>query len=488
MDRIIVFLMGFQAVLLQMTLLRELLTVFSGNELDVGITLAVWLLSVGAGSFAGRSLKHPGTLTFLLIGVMLLGHPTLTVVHLIRSAAGAGFGEVLSFPVTLGATLLVLSPICVLLGMLYPQAVAWLGGQAALAYGLEAGGSFLGGALYSFIFAGEVTPSTTISIVGILCGISALISTYSIKVDKNYRILAVISLIVVLIYPIKSTNEGKVVNSFNSRYGRIDIVNIRNQKSLFSSGRFIFSYPDAQAEEMTAHLPIILHPLPSRVLVVGGSPGVVREMLKYPRMTIDHVEIDPEILHRSIELLSPEDRDILRSDRMFFINEDARKYVKRAGAGAYDLIVMNLPEPVTANINRLYTVEFFQEVRRTLRDGGVMVLSLPPSFGYTGRQLQLANGTIFASLRTVFTHVEPSSEEYGILAASDGRWDQPSRLRESVLICAKSARTFSRPASEEVFDPRRWKRSAPGDPRRSPGQSPVATSITSWSGGNAGGP
>ncbi|HWR72004.1 MAG TPA: hypothetical protein VN604_02435, partial [Nitrospirota bacterium] len=133
MDRIIVFVMGFQAVLLQMTLLRELLTVFSGNELDVGITLAVWLFSVGAGSFAGRSLKHPMILPLLFIGIMLLGHPTLSAVHLIRTAAGAGLGEVLSLPVTLCATVLILSPICVLIGMLYPQAVTWLSGRAALA-------------------------------------------------------------------------------------------------------------------------------------------------------------------------------------------------------------------------------------------------------------------------------------------------------------------------------------------------------------------
>lgn len=456
MDKVIVFLMGFQAVLLQMTLLRELLTVFSGNELDVGITLAVWLFSTGAGSFAGRSIKHPATLPLLFIGVMLLGLPTLSAVTLIRPAAGTGLGEVLSLPVTLGATVIILSPICVLIGMLYPQAVNWLGGRAALAYGLEAGGSFLGGTLFSFVFAGGVLPSTILSIVGILCGLSAILSIRIAKVGLYYQITAILIVIMVLLYPLKVKIDSKMVNSINSRYGRIDIVNIRNQKALFSSGRFLFSYPDPQVEEMTAHLPITLHPLPSRVLVVGGSPGVVREMLKYQDINIEHVEIDPEIQRISFGLLSDEDRTALRGDRLLLVNEDARRYVKRTGAGTYDLIVMNLREPVTANINRFYTVEFFQEARRTLKDGGVMVLSLTPSFGYVGRQLQLANGTIFASLRTVFTHVEPSSEEYGIIAVSDRTIEtRPSRLRERFGLRKVYTDVFRAELLEEVFDPRR---------------------------------
>lgn len=456
MNMLIVFVIGFQAVLLQMTFLRELLTVFSGNELDMGITLAVWLFSVGAGSFAGRSLKHPGTLPLLFIGVALLSLPTLSAVHLIRPAVDAGLGEVLSLPVTLGATALILTPICVLNGMLYPQAVAWLGGKAALAYGLEAGGSFLGGILFSLVLAGEASPIAIVSIVGIICGLSAFFSSNIRKVGRCYRIIAITSLIMVVLYPKLVKIDSKVGNSRNSRYGRIDIVKIKEQSALFSAGRFLYAYPDPQVEEMTAHLPISLHPLPSRVLVVGGSPAVAREMLKYPDMRIELVEIDPEVLRLALGLLNAKDSAALRSGRLLIINEDARRYVKRTVAGAYDLIVMSLPEPATANINRFYTVEFFREARRTLRDGGVMVLSLPPSFGYTGRQLQLANGTIFASLRNVFSHVEPSSEEYGILAASDQPIEtRPSRLQERFRSRGIPADIFRPELLDDVFDPRR---------------------------------
>mgnify|MGYP001765221631 CR=1 FL=1 len=48
--RVVLLLIGVTAAVGQIVLLRELLTVFQGNELSIGITLAVWLLWTAAGS------------------------------------------------------------------------------------------------------------------------------------------------------------------------------------------------------------------------------------------------------------------------------------------------------------------------------------------------------------------------------------------------------------------------------------------------------
>jgi hypothetical protein len=58
MYRTAFFITGFTALLMQVTVIRRLLTVFSGNELEIGITLSVWLSVVGLGSFAGSRIRQ----------------------------------------------------------------------------------------------------------------------------------------------------------------------------------------------------------------------------------------------------------------------------------------------------------------------------------------------------------------------------------------------------------------------------------------------
>ncbi len=53
-------LMGFSGMAAQVILLRELLTVFYGNELSIGIILAGWLLFEAAGAYAFREKKVRG--------------------------------------------------------------------------------------------------------------------------------------------------------------------------------------------------------------------------------------------------------------------------------------------------------------------------------------------------------------------------------------------------------------------------------------------
>lgn len=50
MIQLALLLLGFTSAVAQLTLLRELLSVFYGNELSIGLSLATWLVSVALGS------------------------------------------------------------------------------------------------------------------------------------------------------------------------------------------------------------------------------------------------------------------------------------------------------------------------------------------------------------------------------------------------------------------------------------------------------
>ncbi len=414
----VIVLLGSLTALLQVIALREFVVLFSGNELDLGITLAAWLAAVGAGSAAGRRSPASWSLGAVVLSSFLLAWPLLSLVPHARPILGLEPGEALSLGRTIAATVLVLGPLCFFIGMQFPLAAKAIGGQTGSAYLFEAAGACIGGLLFTFVLSGRVPAQTVlmgVSAVGILLGAALLRS-------RVLALAALLPFVGILFWPHLFGRAGdaqELVSRIESRYGLIEVYRSRGQNNIYASGRFLYAYPDRPNEELRAHLPLLLHPRPERVLIVGGSPALVRETLKAGVSTVDFVDLDPALISVTESLLVPEDRQALADHRVTVRAVDARRFIKSAAGAGYDLIMLNLPEPATANANRCYTVEFFREARAALGPGGVVTLNLPVSFGYVGKRLQSANGSILRSLGRAFRYTAVSSEEYGILAGSD---------------------------------------------------------------------
>jgi len=409
---------GFTSILVQIIALRQLLTVFSGNELDIGITLSVWLFMVGIGSFLGHRIrfKHAFGVSFLILALLI--QLTVLFISLIHPLFGMVSGETVPVSTTLASTFLSLVLICFVIGAQFPLSVAYLNGDASKAYALEATGAFLGGVIFTFILSGRVD-SHILALT--MSAASALIAALLFGKKRLAGLLIlpfILSWGIGYVIEYYADKELQPVQRIESRYGEIAVSGTPDQFNVYSSGRFEFSYPDRRSEEMLAHIPMSLHASPSRILLIGGSPAVAREILKYPVSGVDFVELDPKMIGISLGILSDIDKQRLRDKRLNIHALDARKFVG-SSSRKYDLVVLNLPEPATANLNRFYTVEFFGEVKATLNPKGIFALTLPASHGYIGRRMQAASGTVYRSLKTVFANVALSSEEYGGMYASD---------------------------------------------------------------------
>jgi len=410
-------LMGASSLLLQVICLRQLLSVFSGNELIIGITLGGWLTLVALGSLAGSRINHKGAfgLSFLLIA--LLSQPTIILIRSIRGFTPVESGEIISFPLTLLWTVISVAGICIVIGAQFPFAVRYLREKTAEVYGLEATGAFIAGGIFTFLLSGRVNSFTLVMIL-------ALINILASALILKRKALLLFIIIPIIIHGggrwlISSGYRGlESVQSVESRYGEITVFRIKDQLNIYYSGKYLYSYPDSQIEETRAHLPMSLVPSAERILIVGGSPALIREFLKYPVSRIDFVEIDPVLIRISRNILTGKDRTYLEDSRVRLIQMDARRFIKSLSNQGYDLILLNTPEPSTANINRFYTVEFFREARAVLKKNGLLYLSLPTSSGYIGRSMQMANGSVYTTLKEVFPYVVNSSEEYGIIAGS----------------------------------------------------------------------
>ncbi len=412
--------MGATAILLQVAMLRQLLTIFSGNELVIGIILSVWLSVVGTGSLLVRRIRLPYAFALSFFLVAVVSHTSLISALLVRPVLQLEFGEIISISATIISVTALLLPLCLLLGAQFPLAVSYSGNNTPLVYGIEAIGSLAGGIIFTFLLSGNMdlfTLTLLISILNMLTGIL-------LAGDRRYFILLLLPFL--LYFASEKTvshvawKGGEQIDKTESRYGEIMTVKTGKQMNLFASGRFSFAYPDPRTEEISVHASISLHPEPRSLLLVGGSPALIREALKYDGIEkIVFVEMDPKIIEVSLSILSSQDRQKIRDRRVSMAGQDARRFIRQAAGDKYDLILLSLPEPSTAQINRFYTIEFFREAKAALNQGGMILLSLPTSSGYIGRTMQMLHGAVYSSLKQVFPYLQVSSEEYGIICGSD---------------------------------------------------------------------
>ncbi len=448
--------MGMTSMLLQITILRLLLSTFSGNELDIGITLSLWLIYVGLGSYTATKVRHRYAFIISFILVAILAQPIALAIKAIRPALLLEPGETVSLISTVLSTAVSLFPLCFVIGAQFPLAVSYSGGSnaAGKVYGLEALGAFIGGVLFTFVISARIGAME-------LCLLIALINILIAAYVSRKKILILVLIIPLSFYfmfhkiAVSLPWHGmELAQTVESRYGEIAVVKVREQSSVYTNGHLIFTYPDIQSEELRAHLSMTLHPLPSKVLVIGGSPGTLKEFLKYPVEGVDFVELDPKIVEVSFELLSTEDRYAVKDRRIRIIVEDGRRFIKRLKIPAYDLIVLNLPPPSTANINRFYTSDFFTEAKGVLKDRGLLFLTIPQSTGYIGRSMQTASGSIYNSLKSVFRHVELTAQEYGGLFASGAPIDTDRETLENRFIKREiTTKHFNRYIFRDAFSP-----------------------------------
>jgi spermidine synthase len=78
---------------------------------------------------------------------------------------------------------------------------------------------------------------------------------------------------------------------------------------------------------MIGHLPLLIHPDPKRVLVIGlGSGTTVAATASHPVQTIDVAEIEPAVLEAAAHF-ERENRKVLQDPRVRVVAADGRNYV-----------------------------------------------------------------------------------------------------------------------------------------------------------------
>jgi len=446
--RPVLALIGFTAAIAQIVLMRELMVVFCGNEISLGLMLGSWLFWTAAGSAMAGRLGEPRRLMAGLEALVAMALPaTILAVRASKGVLEAVPGESLGPGPMLLGSLATLSLFCVVSGALFAAGSRLYADQAATSTGeatgsvylLEALGSAAGGILAGLVLVRFVAPLEIALGLGLLNLLAAAGLVIRARLARGAAMGALAGVAVLLALPFglprletvsleRFWRGFRLVATRNSVYGNLAVVRTGGASSLYENGLNLFNVPDPAAAEEAVHYALLEHPSPRSLLLIGGGVnGSLAQALKHASLErIDYVELDPAILDLFPIPADPRVRVHVTDGRLFL----------KTTASTFDVIIVNLPDPQTAQLNRFYTLEFFREAARKLTGSGILALRLTASEDYISPELAAFLRSIHKTLRAVFPEVTAIPGETvhffaagraGILAA--GSEELLSRLR-----------------------------------------------------------
>jgi spermidine synthase len=207
-----------------------------------------------------------------------------------------------------------------------------------------------------------------------------------------------------------------VVFRANSPYGRLVVTDDAGQLTFFENGLPVISTQNVDQVEETVHYAMSQRPDARKVLLIsGGIAGTAREILRYGVAEVTYVELDPLILAAGRRFLP----DNLADPRIKVVTTDARRFLQQTG-DRFDVVIVDLPDPTTSQLNRFYTAEFYDEVRRILTPGGVLEFPLGRYENYVSPELAQLLSCAHLTARRAFAHVLMIPGGRVFFLASDG--------------------------------------------------------------------
>ena len=428
--RAVLILIGFTAAIAQIVLLRELMVVFYGNESSLGLMLASWFFWTAAGStLAGRFAaiaRQPRRLMAaiqVLIAVIL--PCTILAVRAAKGLLQTVPGEVLGPGTMLLTSFCVLGPLCILSGALftvgsrvYQTAAASSTGEATgSVYLWEAVGSSGGGVVAGLLLTRYLSSRDIAWLLALLnlmaaCGLA--VSRRPLRRTAMTGLVGIAAVLASSGWPQRweAISQARfwrglhLVATRNSVYGSLAVIGTEDSRSVYENGVVLFNVPDPPAGEEAVHYALLEHPSPRSLLLIGGGlNGSIAQALRHPTLErVDYVELDPAILDLAREYF-PNQWLTLRADPRVHVHiTDGRLFLKTTQS-TFDVVIVNLPEPQNAQLNRFYTVEFFREASRKLTPSGLLSFQLRSSENYVSPELGQFLRSIHKSLLAVFPEV-----------------------------------------------------------------------------------
>jgi spermidine synthase len=382
-----------------------LAAVVAGVAIGSGGT--TWLMGrVRSGAHAGwlAVVLAAGAVTVVVTSALAGSYVPSVVAHQI-AASPASFTTLLREGMLLTSLLILPTAIC--LGAAFPLALSLAGDSAhsparrfGLVYAVNTIGSVMGTLCAGFVLIPWLGLPTTLSIAAFMLVVAATVVIVTTEVSARvrtvgYGISAVAVLATVLapqwdrallasgVYlyaPFVPTGldletqlkAGTLLYYKDGAPATVSVKRLTGTTTLAVDGKTDASNrSDMLTQKLVAHLPLLLHPNPRNVAIVGLGSGVtLGAALSHPVERVDVVEISPEVVDAS-RFFEAENHHALADPRTHLIVGDGRSHLLLSRQ-QYDVIISEPSNPWIAGVAALFTREFFQGARARLAPGGVI--------------------------------------------------------------------------------------------------------------------
>lgn len=315
-------------------------------------------------------------------------------------------------------------------------------------------GSLVGGLFFAFVGLPYLGLTYTPFVLGVVNFAVATILFLSVRKDISGKrkssltlsFVTVLTLIIVgvniaqpvILHGEQKRYTDKVIYSTQSKYQRIVMTQWQDDYWLYLNGNQQFSTIDEDKyHEPLVHPAMQISKMAKDVLILGGGDGcAAREILKYPTVeSITLVDLDPAVteLCSSHPILKEINQGSLSHSKVNVLNEDGFNYLTK-NQKYYDVIIVDLPDPKTIEINRLYSLEFYKLCYRFLRPNGVIVTQAGSPYFATKAFKCIETTLNAASFNTAMlhNHVITLGEWGWILGVKKGNKEQLKNQLQSV--------------------------------------------------------
>lgn len=159
-------------------------------------------------------------------------------------------------------------------------------------------------------------------------------------------------------------------------------------------------------QELITHLPIMSHPNPKKVLVIGGGDcGVIRELIKHVEddtvEQITMVEIDDQVIQLSAKYL-PQMAKYHNHPKLNLIIDDGFKFLQQT-LEKYQVIITDSSDP-DGPATEFFQVSYFKLLLNCLDENGIVIMQSSENIWLNIKYLR----DLLDKARTVFNNVQYS--------------------------------------------------------------------------------
>ncbi|MFR9797965.1 polyamine aminopropyltransferase [Streptomyces sp. MS06] len=429
-----------------------------GNTVtQTSLVLSVMVFAMGVGSLAAKPLRRRAVGAFALVEGVLALVGGLSVLLLYLAFAWLQLYTPAMIVIAMLVGILIGAEIPLLMTLLQRIRRQEAGSAVADLFAVDYVGALVGGLCFPLLLLptfGQLKGALVVGAVNAVAGVIVVVCIFRRQIRRWVRnallagvaaVLAVLGTVYVLADDIEVTARQQlyadpIVHAETTQYQEIVVTRSTGFTGdpdirLFLDGDLQFSSVDEYRYHESLVHPTLAGPR-GNVLIMGGGDGLaLREVLRYDDVRhVTLVELDPAMtrLARHFGPLRKLNRDSLDDPRVEVVNADAFNWLRGAHR-RYDAAIVDFPDPDTAELAKLYSVEFYDLLHHVLTARSrVMVQSGSPFFAPKTYWSIAATIKAAGYGTTEFQIDVPSFGNWGFVLASPGGAPPPLRLAPDV--------------------------------------------------------